>query len=142
MTNLQHYFNNEIIYSTDFYYAGRPTAPSSSTMCDYDEHSQLLNVVVNLTDINMVNNEETDISNVSIAVSNGTYLEHLIVRSYSINPCITKINDTFSYHTRSVNHTEVSVHITVGDKCGQESLISEVISCTVMRPQGNYRRLT
>lgn len=107
-------------------------------MCIYDEHSQLLNVVVNITDL-MENNNETDISNVSIAVSNGTDLEHL--RSYSISP-ITKINDTFSYHTRSVNHTEVSVHITVGDKCGQESLISEVISCTVMRPQGNYRRLT
>ena len=101
-------------------------------MCIYDEHSQLLNVVVNVTDI-VVNNEETDVSSVSIAVSNDTDLEHL--RSYSISPIAT-INDTFSYHTRSVNHTEVSVHITVGDKCGQESL-SEVISCAVMRSQGN-----
>ena len=82
----------------------------------------------------MENNNETDISSVSIAVSNGTDLEHL--RSYSISP-ITKINDTFSYHTRSIDHTGVNVHITTGDKCGQKSLISEEISCTFMRLQGN-----
>ena len=98
-------------------------------MCIYDEHSQLLNVVVNITDL-IENNNETDISNVSIAISNGTDFEHL--RSYSINP-ITKINDTFSYHTRSI---EVNIHITAGDKCGQKSL-SELISCTVMKSQGN-----
>ena len=113
----------------DFYCAGRPTAPHNS-MCIYDGHSQLLNIVVNITDL-VENNNETDISNVSIAVSDGTGLEYL--RSYSISPII---NDTFSYHIRSIDHTEVNVHITAGDKCGQKSL-SEGISCTVMRSQGN-----
>ena len=116
------------------YYAGRPIAPRNSTTCTYDERSQLLNVTVNVTDI-MVNNEETDVSNVSIAVSSGTDLE--LLRSYSISPMaidVTKINDAF---TRSVNHTEIGIHITVGDKCGQENL-SEMIRCAKVSPaQGN-----
>jgi hypothetical protein len=111
-------------------YAGRPTVPRNST-CVYDERSQLLNVVVNITDI-VVNNKETDVSYVSIAVSNGTDLEHL--RSYLINH-ITKINDIFSY-TRSLDNIEISVYINVADKCDQQSL-SEVISCRVMRSKGN-----
>jgi hypothetical protein len=65
-------------------------------------------------------------------VSNGTGLEHL--HSYSINP-ITKINDIFRY-TSLVDNIGVSIHINVADKCDQESL-SEVISCTVMRSEGN-----
>ena len=108
------------------YYAGRPIAPRNSTTCTYCKSSQCLNVTVNVTDI-MVNNEETDISYVSIAVSSGTNLD--LLRSYSISPMaidVTKINDTF---TRLVNLPESSIHITVGDKCGQEN-IPEMIRCT------------
>ena len=88
-----------------------------------------MSIIINATDIMLNNNEETDVSYVSIAVSNAMDLKQL--HNFSINPIIkidTQLNATFSYHSHSVDLTNISAHIIVVDKCGQESL-SEVINC-------------
>ena len=80
------------------------------------------------------NNEETEISYVSIAVSNTKDFEHLY--NYSIRS-ITKLkslNTTFSYLNREVDD-QITVHIITVDKCYQESL-SEIISCRMITSKG------
>ena len=95
-----------------------------------------MSIIVDVADIMRNNNDETDVSYVSIAVSNATDLKK--IHNYSINS-ITKIdtlNATFSYNSHYVDHTnlKISVYITVVDRCTQESL-PEVINCT---PRGIY----
>ena len=107
-------------------HAGRPTAPRNST-CVYHEYSHLISVVVDVEDIMLNNNEETEISYVSIAVANTRDLEQLY--DYSVSK-IDILNATFSYLNHVIDD-HIRAYIIAVDKCGQESL-SEIVNCVTL----------
>ena len=128
------YMHKESYSLSFFHYAGRPTPPHNST-CDYHKYSDLISVVVNVTDIMLNNNKETEISYVSITVSNTRDLEQLVY-NYSISS-ITKtdiLNATFSFFNY-MEDNQIRAYIIAVDKCGHESL-SEVTNCKPLGAKG------
>ena len=96
-------------------------------MCTYYKFTQdnsqyycLISTRINVNDL-LNNNKDTEVSYVSLTVSSEGD-EGKIPHNFSISPTtkITDLNATFHYKC-STNSTSVRIHMTVFDKCGQQS---------------------
>ena len=113
------------------FFTGSPNAMDLS--CTYHNYSQgdsqycLITVHINVTDI-LTNNQETEVSYVSITVTSSNGNEYEQTHNFSILPTteVDAFNATFYY--KCPTNEQIIVNFTVFDKCGQQSL-SSMISC-------------
>jgi hypothetical protein len=73
-----------------------------------------------------MNNQDTEVSYVSILASSSNEQEE----RYNYSKLLTKEVDTFNaiFHVKCSTDEQITVNITVFDKCGQESL-SSMVGC-------------
>ena len=116
------------------FFTGSPNAMDPDNLsCTYHKFSQgdsqycLITVHINVTDI-LTNNQETEVSYVSITVTSSNGNEYEQTHNFSILPTtkVDAFNATF-FHKCPTNE-RIIVNITVFDKCSQQSL-SNMISC-------------